>query len=139
VETDLFDAEIDEGSLTLIGRREIRTNNSWTHNFKRLVKGKPRCVLYMHPDDMAGRELQDGQKVTVRSRVGEIVLPVEATDEVMPGVVSMPHGWGHGRTGVKMSVAQAHAGVSMNDLVDEKALDELSGNAILNGVPVAVS
>ena len=138
-ETDLFDAEIDEGSLTLIGRREIRTNNSWTHNFKRLVKGKPRCVLYMHPDDMVGRELQDGQKVTVRSRVGEIVLPVEATDEVMPGVVSMPHGWGHGRTGVKMSVAQAHAGVSMNDLVDEKALDELSGNAILNGVPVAVS
>jgi anaerobic selenocysteine-containing dehydrogenase len=137
-EAQLFGAEKSHDSLMLIGRREIRSNNSWIHNFKRLVKGKNRCVLFMHPDDLAGHDLQDGQEVKVKSRVGEVVLPVQATEGIMRGVVSMPHGWGHGRKGVRMSIAQAHAGVSMNDLVDDQALDELSGNAILNGVPVTV-
>lgn len=138
-DAELFSNDVSDDGLMLIGRREVRTNNSWTHNFRRLVKGKPQCVLFMHPDDVAERDLGDGQTVTVKSRVGEISLPLRATDEVMPGVVSMPHGWGHGRKGVQLSVAQAHAGVSMNDVVDDKAMDKLSGNAVLSGVPVTVS
>lgn len=137
-EADLFDGDKSNGSLTLIGRREIRSNNSWTHNFSRLVKGKETCVLFMHPDDLADRKLEDGQAVMVSSRVGEIELPVQATADIMRGVVSMPHGWGHGRKGVRMSVAQAHPGVSMNDLVDDQVLDVVSGNAVLSGVPVTV-
>lgn len=123
----------------LIGRRHVRSNNSWMHNYKRLVKGKGRCQLMMHPDDVEQLGLQSGQWVNVSSRVGQVVAELEATDEVMPGVVSLPHGWGHGRKGVQAQIAQAHAGVSVNDLTDDQFLDELSGNAALNGVPVAIS
>ncbi|RLU01592.1 molybdopterin oxidoreductase family protein [Ketobacter sp.] len=130
--------EEDEWPFRLIGRRHVRSNNSWMHNYQRLVKGKSRCQLMMHPDDVARLGLQDGQPVRVSSRVGEVVAQLESTADVMPGVVSLPHGWGHGRQGVQARVAQAHAGVSMNDLTDDQFLDELSGNAALNGVPVAV-
>ncbi|MGB1061454.1 MAG: molybdopterin oxidoreductase family protein, partial [Ketobacter sp.] len=123
----------------LIGRRHVRSNNSWMHNYQRLVKGKGRCQLMMHPDDVSRLGLQSGQSVAVSSRVGRVVAELEATDEVMPGVVSLPHGWGHGRNGVQAQIAQAHAGVSVNDLTDDQFLDELSGNAALNGVPVAIS
>ncbi|PWB31950.1 dehydrogenase [Pseudomonas sp. SDI] len=124
--------------LLLIGRRHVRSNNSWMHNFHRLVKGKPRHQLLMHPDDMAGRHLQDGQRVRVQSRVGSIEVEVQASTEMMPGVVSLPHGFGHARPGVQLDIAQAQPGASANDLTDERQLDALSGNAALNGVPVDV-
>ncbi|UVE18823.1 molybdopterin oxidoreductase family protein [Pseudomonas sp. LS44] len=126
------------GELVLIGRRHVRSNNSWMHNYHRLVKGKPRHQLMMNPADMALRGLSDGQQVRVRSRVGFIEVEVAASDEMMSGVVSLPHGWGHGRPGVQMGIAAAQPGASANDLTDERQLDTLSGNAALNGVPVEV-
>jgi anaerobic selenocysteine-containing dehydrogenase len=125
--------------LLLIGRRHVRSNNSWMHNYHRLVKGKPRHQLLMHPDDLASRQLSDGQRVRVSSRIGMIEVEVLASLDMMPGVVSLPHGWGHGRPGVQMSIASGQPGASANDLTDERQLDELSGNAALNGVPVQVA
>ncbi|MBM7060471.1 molybdopterin oxidoreductase family protein [Pseudomonas sp. UL073] len=127
-----------DGQLVLIGRRHVRSNNSWMHNYHRLVKGKPRHQLLMHPADLQRRGLSDGQLVRVRSRVGMIEVEVAASDEMMPGVVSLPHGWGHGRPGVRMAIAAAQPGASANDLTDERHLDAVSGNAALNGVPVEV-
>lgn len=125
--------------LLLIGRRHVRSNNSWMHNYHRLVKGKPRHQLLMHPDDLASRQLSDGQRVRVSSRIGMVEVEVAASTDMMPGVVSLPHGWGHGRPGVQMSIASSQPGASANDLTDERQLDELSGNAALNGVPVKVA
>ncbi|TBU83492.1 dehydrogenase [Pseudomonas daroniae] len=129
---------VDPGQLLLIGRRHVRSNNSWMHNYHRLVKGKPRHQLLMNPQDMQQRGLSDGQRVSVRSRIGVVEVEVLASAEMMPGVVSLPHGWGHGRPGVQMSIASATPGASANDLTDERLLDRLSGNAVLNGVPVQV-
>jgi anaerobic selenocysteine-containing dehydrogenase len=126
-------------SLQLIGRRELRTNNSWMHNSLRLVKGPRRCTLRMHPRDATARGLTDGADVRITSRVGAVTAPLEVTDEVMPGVVSLPHGWGHDRAGVRLAVAEAHAGVSINDLTDELRVDALSGNASFSGVAVEVT
>ncbi|MCL4265264.1 MAG: molybdopterin oxidoreductase family protein [Anaerolineae bacterium] len=128
-----------ERELVLIGRRDLRTNNSWMHNAPRLVKGKERCTLLMHPADAAARQLAPGQVVAVVSRVGQVRLPLEVTEAVMPGVVSMPHGWGHGREAIQLSVAQAHPGVSINDLTDECELDVLTGNAAFSGTAVVVT
>lgn len=125
--------------LTLIGRRHVRSNNSWMHNYHRLVKGKPRHQLLMHPQDMAARGLADGQQVRIRSRVGQVEVQVLGSLDMMPGVVSLPHGWGHRRAGVKLDIAQGQPGVSANDLTDERQLDAVSGNAMLNGVPVQVA
>lgn len=125
--------------LLMIGRRHVRSNNSWMHNYHRLVKGKPRHQLLMHPDDLASRGLSDGQRVRVSSRVGQIEVEVLGSLEMMKGVVSLPHGWGHARPGVHMAIASAQPGSSANDLTDECQLDELSGNAALNGVPVTVA
>ncbi len=127
------------GELRLIGRRHLRSNNSWMHNSERLVKGKPRHQLLMHPQDLSARKLEDGSRVRVRSRVGEIEVEVQSSDEMMPGVVSLPHGWGHARAGVKLQIAREHPGASANDLTDELFQDVLSGNAALNGVPVTVA
>jgi anaerobic selenocysteine-containing dehydrogenase len=124
--------------LMLIGRRHVRSNNSWLHNSQRLVKGKPRCTLLMHPDDAARRNVQHGTMVRLRSRVGEVRVAAEISTDVMPGVVSLPHGWGHDREGVRLGVASRHAGVSINDLVDDRLLDALTGTAVLNGTPVEV-
>lgn len=124
--------------LLLISRRELRSNNSWMHNLPRLIKGRNRCTLQVHPEDAATRQLTDGQLVRVRSRVGSIELPVEITAALMPGVASMPHGYGHHRPGTRLAVAQAHAGASINDLTDDTRLDELTGNAALSAVPVWV-
>ena len=129
------------GHLLLIGRRHLRSNNSWMHNSERLVKGnplKPQCTVLMHPTDAANRDLLDGQKVVVRSRVGSIVLPVEISEEIMRGVVSIPHGWGHDREGNRQAVAQQHAGASINDLTDQHAVDALCGTAAFNGTAVTV-
>ena len=123
-------------TLKLIGRRDVRSNNSWMHNSERLVSGKPRCTLWMHPDDAAGHALQDGQTITVASRTGRIQVPVHITPDIRAGVVSLPHGWGHGRDGVQMSVAQAHPGASINDLTDDRLTDRISANAAFSAVPV---
>ena len=125
--------------LVLVGRRHLRSNNSWMHNVEVLVKGKDRCTLQVHPDDAARLGLETGGGALVASRVGHVTATVEVTDEVMPGVVSLPHGWGHGQPGTRMGVAAAHAGVNSNLLTDELAIDPLSGNAVLNGIPVLVS
>ncbi|MDF3030794.1 MAG: molybdopterin oxidoreductase family protein [Moraxellaceae bacterium] len=126
-------------ALQVIGRRDVRSNNSWMHNSQRLVKGKPRCTAYVHPDDAARLQLTDGQHVRVTSRVGSIELPAEITDAVMPGVISVPHGWGHGRAGVQLGTARKVAGVSLNDITDEQYIDALTGMPVLNGVPVTLS
>jgi len=133
-------AALDEPvpSLSLIGRRHVRSNNSWLHNSQRLVKGKPRCTLMLHPDDAAERGLIDGAIARVTSRVGMVEVAVEITPDIQPGVVSLPHGWGHGRAGVRLGIASAHAGVSINDLIDDRRIDALTGTAVLNGTPVDV-
>jgi anaerobic selenocysteine-containing dehydrogenase len=126
-------------TLLLIGRRQLRSNNSWLHNSERMVNGKPRCTLLMHSHDAAQRELKSGQKVLVLSRVGSIEIPVEISDEIMPGTVSIPHGWGHNREGIQLSVAEQHAGQSINDLTDNLAIDALCGTAAFSGIPVTVA
>ena len=137
VKSDFGVPEID--GLKLIGRRHVRSNNSWMHNYHPLIKGRDRCTLMMHPQDMDQRGLSDGTLVTVASRVGSLQVAIEATGDIMPGVVSLPHGYGHHREGIQMEIANRNAGVSCNDLTDELALDALSGNAAVNGVPVTVS
>lgn len=130
--------QIDADSLMLIGRRDIRSNNSWMHNAPRLVKGKPRHQLLMHADDLQRRRLIDGQPVRVRSKDGEIVVDVKTSNDLMPGVVCLPHGFGHQRDGLRMQQAEKIHGASYNDLTSISALDGPSGNAALNGVRVWV-
>jgi anaerobic selenocysteine-containing dehydrogenase len=132
-------AERANGGLVLVGRRNVRSNNSWMHNVPALAKGRDRCTLLVHPEDAARLGLADGKPARVRSRVGEVVAPVAVSDEVMPGVVSLPHGHGHAAPGASLSVASARPGVCSNDLADELGIDVLSGNAILNGIAVEVS
>ena len=130
-------AELDS-TLRLIGRRDVRSNNSWMHNAPRLVKGKARHHLLMHPDDLARRGIGDGARVTVASRVGQIEVEARSSDAVMPGVACLPHGFGHDRAGTRQSRASLVAGPSYNDLTDVSALDVPSGNAALNGIEVTV-
>jgi anaerobic selenocysteine-containing dehydrogenase len=127
------------GGMVLIGRRQLRSNNSWMHNLEPLVKGKDPCTMHVHPEDADRLGLADGALAHVRSRVGEVDAPVEVTDAIMPGVVSIPHGWGHDAPGARMGVAAAHAGVNSNVLADELEIEPLSGNAVLNGIPVEVT
>ncbi|MEQ1507934.1 MAG: molybdopterin-dependent oxidoreductase, partial [Myxococcota bacterium] len=124
--------------VVLIGRRQLHGNNSWLHNAPRVAKGA-RCTLLVHPADAAAHGLSDGGRAEVRSRVGAIEVDVELTDRMMPGVVSLPHGWGHDRPGTQRAVAGARPGASANDLTDEAVVDGLCGTAVLNGVPVALS
>jgi len=125
--------------LVLVGRRHLRSNNSWMHNVNVLVKGKERCTLQVHPDDASRLSLEDGEPASISSRVGTVIAPVEITDDIRPGVVSLPHGWGHDMAGSALSVAAAHPGVNSNVLTDGSILDPLSGNAVLNGIPVEVA
>jgi anaerobic selenocysteine-containing dehydrogenase len=127
------------GGMVLVGRRQLRSNNSWMHNLPVLVKGKDRCTLHVHPDDAERLQLTDGQPAELRSRTGSLVAPVEVTEDIMPGVVSLPHGWGHDVAGTVQQVATEHAGANSNVLADELLLDELSGNAVLNGIPVELA
>lgn len=131
-------ADVHGNGLVLIGRRSVRSNNSWMHNAPRLMRGADRCTLRMHPDDATRLGLHDRQAVAVRSRVGRIEAPVEITDRIMAGVVSLPHGWGHRGEGLGLRVAATRPGASINDLTDEARLDPVSGNAALSGVPVVV-
>lgn len=126
-------------SLLLIGRRHLKSNNSWLHNSKRMVKDTSNCTAQIHPDDAERHHIENGDVIRLSSRVGEIVINAEVTNKVMRGVVCVPHGWGHDKEGIQLQHAQSVAGVSCNDLTDEMVLDELSGNAVLNGVAVSIS
>ncbi len=127
-----------EDELLLVGRRHQRDNNSWLHNAEVLTRGRPRHALLVHPDDLAVRGVRDGDCVRVRSASGEVEVEVSATEDVMRGVVSLPHGYGHGRDGVRLRRATTLPGASANDLTDPGVVEGLSGNAVLNGVPVTV-
>ncbi len=133
-----FEQKKENVDALLIGRRNVRSNNSWMHNSHRLVKGKSRCTLLMHSTQAESLGINDRQLVEVTSRVNKVNIEVEITDDIMPGVVSIPHGWGHHRKGSGQKIAAANAGVSVNDLTDDQLIDELSGNAALNGVPVTL-
>jgi anaerobic selenocysteine-containing dehydrogenase len=122
----------------LIGRRHLRTNNSWMPNIPVLVKGPDRSVLFVHPDDAIRWGLTEDGRAKVVSRVGEVTVPVRITDEIRPGVVSLPHGWGHDLDGVQMATAREHGGVNVNLVTDDERFDPLSQNSALNGVPVRV-
>ncbi|MFI2349884.1 molybdopterin oxidoreductase family protein [Streptomyces sp. NPDC019443] len=126
-------------TLVLVGRRHLRSNNSWMHNVATLNGGSNRCTLQVHPDDAARLGLEDGAQARITADGGELEAPVEITDAVRTGVVSLPHGWGHSRPGTRMSVAAARPGVNVNQLLDGSRLDPLSGTAVLNGFPVEVS
>ncbi len=131
-------ADEDAGfDLRLIGRRHLRSNNSWLANSARMVRGRDRCTVLMHPDDAAARGLADGDQALVTGGAGSIQVPVEVSAEIMPGVVAVPHGWGHGRPGTGWRTAAAHPGASVNDVIPA-GMDPLSGNAVLQGVPVRV-
>jgi anaerobic selenocysteine-containing dehydrogenase len=122
--------------LLLIGRRHLRSNNSWMHNLPALAGGTNRCTLLIHPDDAARLGITDTAMVT--GPAGKLEVPVEITDAIRPGVVSLPHGWGHTAPGTRMSVAATQAGVNVNSLLDSSLIEPLSGTAVLNGVPVTV-
>lgn len=124
--------------LVLVSRRHLRSNNSWMHNVPALMKGKDRCTLLIHSDDAARCGVADGDVVTVKSAAGEISVPVEVTDAIRPGVVSMPHGWGHGKPGTRIAVANGSPGANTNALSPPTFIDEPSGNGALNGIPVTI-
>jgi anaerobic selenocysteine-containing dehydrogenase len=125
-------------TLSMIGRRDVRSNNSWMHNSKRLVKGKNRCTMQIHPDDAAKRKISNGEEVRISSKLGSIQIPAEITDDIMQGVVSVPHGWGHNHGDTQLSVASVRPGVNVNILLDDGFVDKLTGTSVLNGVPVQV-
>jgi anaerobic selenocysteine-containing dehydrogenase len=127
------------GGMTLIGRRQLRSNNSWMHNVGHLVRGRDRCTAQVHPEDAERLGLVDGEPARVTSQRGSIEVPVEVTDAIMPGVVSIPHGWGHDDPDARLSIAAAHPGANSNLLADECAVDAPSGNAVLNGIPVELA
>ncbi len=125
--------------LLLVGRRQMRNMNSWLHNLEVLASGKERCTLLVHPDDASRAGIEDGARVRVRSRIGEIEVAAEVSEEMMPGVVSLPHGFGHAEEGVRLSIARRlQPGANSNYLADEMRLDELSGTSVLNGIPVEI-
>lgn len=131
--------EFHAPDLLLIGRRHVRSNNSWFHNYHRLVKGKARWQLMMHPSDLLARDIEDGAQVRIESRAGGVTTTVIATEDIMPGVVSLPHGWGHDEPKARLTIASQQDGVNCNALTDDQLYDVASGNAALNGVPVTVS
>ncbi len=128
----------DRPAMVLVGRRHLRSNNSWMHNISVLTKGKPQCTMQIHPTDAERLGLVDGADAVVESRVGAVTVPVEITGDIRAGVVSIPHGWGHGVAGTEMNVARATPGVNSNILADHELLDPLSGNSVLNGFAVTV-
>jgi anaerobic selenocysteine-containing dehydrogenase len=138
LERDRAAISLREGQLLLIGRRDIRTNNSWLHNTRVGTRGRERCTLQMHPDDASVRDLSACDSVQISSRIGRITAPLELTDKMMPGVVSLPHGWGHHGKGLEMQIATQHPGVNCNELTDDAVLEPVVGNAVFNGVPVVV-
>lgn len=129
---------VEDRTFSLSSRRTLRSMNSWLHNSPRMVKGPSRCTLVMNPRDANQLGIRSGISVEITSRVGQIAARGEVSDEMMPGVVSLPYGWGHDRPGAQMSVASQHAGISMNDLTDERSYDHVSGTTVLDGIPVRI-
>jgi len=127
--------------MVIIGRREVRSNNSWMHNLPLLAKGPFRCMALLHPLDAARLGLADGALACISSQQGrkKIQAQIQLSSSMMPGVVSLPHGWGHDKAGTRLSVAGERPGVNLNDLLDEKLRDPLSGNAVLSGVAVEIT
>jgi anaerobic selenocysteine-containing dehydrogenase len=125
--------------FVLVGRRHLRSNNSWMHNIPALTGGTNRCTLHIHPEDAARLGVRDGAPVRVKGAGGEVTAPAEVTGTVRQGVVSLPHGWGHDRPGTRLTHAAADPGVNVNQLLDGSLLDPLSGTAVLNGVPVQLA
>jgi anaerobic selenocysteine-containing dehydrogenase len=128
-----------DGGMVLISRRHLRSNNSWMHNVPSLMTGRERCTLLVHPEDATRLGLADGGRAAIRSTAGRVEAPVEVSDEMMPGVVCLPHGWGHDRPGARLGVASQHAGVNNNLLAPGELVDVPSGNAVVNGIPVEVA
>jgi anaerobic selenocysteine-containing dehydrogenase len=135
---DALPSEAGRPPLVIIGRRDVRSNNSWMHNLPTLAKGPERCTLQMHPRDAAAAGLADGALARVHNAQGSVTAPVVLTDTLMPGVVCLPHGWGHGLPGSRLAVAAQRPGANLNEVLDPDARDPLSGNAVLSGVPVTV-
>jgi len=131
-------AGCDDTTLVLIGRRHLRSNNSWMHNVPALTGGSNRCTAQIHPEDAARLGLTDGELARIKGDGGEITLPVEITDALRRGVVCIPHGWGHDRQGTRLTVAAREPGANVNQLLDGSRLDPLSGTAVLNGFPIRV-
>jgi anaerobic selenocysteine-containing dehydrogenase len=129
---------VAEADLTLIGRRHLRSNNSWMHNLRVLTKGAERCTLLIHPTDAAGVGLADGDMAEVTSSTGRLTAPVEIDDGMRPGVVSLPHGWGHDLTNTQLRVATERPGANLNLLLDTHQRDTITGTAALNGAPVTL-
>ena len=125
--------------MVVIGRREVRTNNSWMHNLPTLAKGPERCTLLLHPHDAARHGVANGQRITISGPQGSVVAPVVIDDAMMPGVASLPHGWGHDLPGARLNLAAERPGANLNLLLDDRLRDPLSGNAVLSGVPVTLS
>ena len=134
-----LDESSPEDTLLMIGRRHARSKNAWMHNIHLLTKGKDRCTLLMHPKDAERRDLQSGDQARVKTHIDEITAPVEISEEMMQGVVSLPHGWGHNVPGTRQRIAEVHAGVNANAIIDEQSLDVPSASTVLNGVPVVVT
>lgn len=132
-------ASADPERLLLIGRRQLRSNNSWMHNLPKLVSGPERCTVLVHPDDAERLDIGDGEATVVASANGSVELNARVTDDMMPGVISIPHGWGHDLEGVDLDVAREHAGVNVNLLGDPGTLEALTGTAVLNGIPVTLA
>lgn len=125
--------------LLLIGRRHLRSNNSWMHNYPRLMKdGDKRCTALVHPSEAQKRNIENNQWILVKTHVGQIKIKAEVSEEVAPGVVCIPHGWGHHDKHVQLDVASKHAGVNVNELIDHNIYEEMSGNAVFSGIPVEV-
>ena len=127
-------------ALVVVGRRDVRSNNSWMHNLPTLAKGPERCTALLHPQDAARHGVQAGDRVRLQGTGGRAIeLPATLSDEMMPGVVSVPHGWGHDQAGARLGVAAQRPGANLNDLLDDRLRDPLSGTSVLNGVPVTLS
>jgi len=132
------DLKEDIYDMLLISRRHILSNNSWMHNSLRLVKGKNRCTAFLHPSDAEKYNINHGETIEVISRVGSILVESEITEDIMPGVISIPHGWGHDRPGVQLEIAKKYPGVSVNDITDNSVTEELTGASVFSGVPVYI-
>lgn len=133
---ETINSDITNNGLVLIGRRELRSNNSWMHNIPELITGRDRCILWVNPEDAAARHMAEGDRVTLRSRVNSARVPIHITDDIRPGVVSLPHGYGHNGLSLWQKVAAARPGISINDWTDDGPFDEVTAQSILNGVPV---
>jgi len=131
--------QYDADSFLLIGRRNLRSNNSWMHNLQRMIKGPNSCTAMINPSDADSYNIKTGDQIRIKSRVNEVEIEAEVTDEIMAGTISIPHGWGHDREGIQLGKASTKAGISFNDLADDQLVDPLSGVSVINAIPVTIS